>query len=233
MELLLRLTIYLHALSGFTALIAGGLAMGSAKGKPAHRRAGKIYFYGMSGVFVTAVIVSLAKNLPFLLMVGFFSYHMVCSGYRALSLKKLHRQQRPALIDWTIAGLAGTFNTALLAWGLYKLLHDSQPVGIIALVFGLIGMQFVLQNLRTYFRKPKDKNHWLQSHIGGMIGGYIATWTAFLVVNISFLPALLTWLGPTAIGLPVIIYHIRRVRQKPVKSNPWTPGTGVDDKILK
>lgn len=214
MEHPLRFIIYLHALSGFTALLAGGLAMGAAKGKHLHRLAGKIYFYGMTGVFVTAVLVSLAKNLPFLLMVGFFSYHMVCSGYRALYLKKLHIQQRPSYIDWLIAAIAGTFNTTLLAWGIYKLVLYSQPVGIIAVVFGLIGMQFVFQNLRTFFRKPKEKNHWLQSHIGGMMGGYIATWTAFLVVNISFLPPLVVWLGPMAIGIPVIIFHIRKVKQK-------------------
>ena len=209
--------------------------MGAAKGKHLHRLAGKIYFYGMSGVFVTAVLVSLAKNLPFLLMVGFFSYHMVCSGYRALYLKKLHIQQKPELIDWLLSIVAGAFNTALLIWGIYKQLRLSQPAGIIAIVFGLIGIQFVIVNIRRFFKKPNDKSHWLQSHIGGMMGGYLATWTAFLVVNINFLPPLLTWLGPTAIGLPVIFYHIRRVRQKQagtqVESAGWRPETGVDDKI--
>lgn len=186
--------------------------MATQKGSKPHRTAGKIYFWGMTGVFITAVFVSIMHNIPFLLMVGFFSYHMVCSGYRALSLKKLHLTQKPKVIDWAIAVVAGLFNIALLMWGIYNKFIVQENMGIVAIIFGLIGIQIVFTDVRKFFKKPSEKNHWLFSHIGGMMGGYIATWTAFLVVNINFLPALVIWLGPAALGVPFIVYQLRKIK---------------------
>lgn len=210
MENFITVTIYFHALCGFVALLSGGIAMATRKGGKAHRKAGQFYFWGMTGVFVTAVFVSIMHVLPFLLMVAFFSYHMVCTGYRALYLKKLHLNQKPRLIDWFISGIAGLFNLSLIIWGWYTFQKSGNQIGIVAIVFGIIGSGFAYSGLKKIIRKPLDKNHWIKTHIGGMMGGYIATWTAFLVVNISFLPQLVVWLAPAAIGVPFIVYHISK-----------------------
>jgi uncharacterized membrane protein len=210
MDQFILYSIYFHAACGLVALISGGIALSTPKGGKVHRMAGKFYFGGMTGVFITAIYVSLYKHIPFLLMVGFFSYHMICSGYRSLYLKKLHLDQKPAWIDWLIIAVAGIFNLCLTGWGIWQWMND-EKLGIVALVFGLIGLQFVYRDMRKFFKKPENKNHWIISHISGMIGGYIATWTAFLVVNITFLPPLLLWLGPIVVGVPFIIYHTRKV----------------------
>jgi uncharacterized membrane protein len=44
---------------------------------------------------------------------------------------------------------------------------------------------------------------WLQSHIGGMCGSYIALVTALLVVNAQPAP-LWVWFAPTIVGTPLI-----------------------------
>lgn len=217
MEDFIQYTIYVHAFFGFMALLSGGIAMATSKGGKLHRTAGKFYFAGMTGVFITAVFVSIMHDNPFLLMVGFFSYHMVCSGYRALYLKKLHLNQKPALTDWLIAITAGTFNILLLAWGARLYLQTGNHIGIVAMVFGIFGCRTVYADVKKFIKKPSEKNHWLLSHISGMMGGYIATWTAFLVVNIDFLPQLVVWLAPTAIGVPFIVYFTRKFKTKPEK----------------
>jgi len=217
MEAFLAYSIYFHAFCGFVALVAGGISMAAEKGRPLHRIAGKIYFGAMTGVFITAVYVAAIRQNVFLLMVGFFSYHMICSGYRALYLKKLHREQKPSLTDWFIASAAGIFNLILLGWGLYAAFIRQDTIGIVAMVFAFTGLGYVYADVKKFFVRPAEKNHWLISHVNGMIGGYIATWTAFLVVNITFLPALVLWLGPAAAGVPVIIYFIRKIKASGIK----------------
>ena len=62
-------------------------------------------------------------------------------------------------------------------------------------------------------------------HISGMIGGYIAAATAFLVNVVHFQHAFVLWLTPSAIFVPVIFYTIRKFRKK-IKS-----GTQVEELV--
>ncbi len=52
-----------------------------------------------------------------------------------------------------------------------------------------------------------------------MMAAYIATTTAFVVVNLSQqLPdafGILVWFAPTAIGTPLIFYWVNKYKQKP------------------
>ena len=71
--------------------------------------AGTAVAVAMTGVFVTAIALSILKSLAFLFMVGFFSYYFVVRGYRQLYLKGLGRTQKAAAIDWFITGIALLF----------------------------------------------------------------------------------------------------------------------------
>lgn len=69
---------------------------------------------------------------------------------------------------------------------------------------------------RGYFAAKKRGRDWLQSHIAGMLGSYIAMTTALLVVNAGHIPghekipAIAFWILPTIIGSPLI----RRTRAR-------------------
>ena len=201
--MILKYILWLHVASGLISLVAAPVAMVFRKGSPVHRAWGKIYFYGMTCIAITAVIISIVKNIPFLLMIAVFSYNMICSGYRSIYLKKLHKSQKPLLIDWLISSIALIFNTGLLIYGLFRL-SSGDSFGTVATVFGSLGILYVYTNSKKFFRPPSDKNHWLFGHMSGMVGGYIATVTAFLVVNVQFLPPVVTWLTPAAIGIPAL-----------------------------
>lgn len=56
---------------------------------------------------------------------------------------------------------------------------------------------------------------WLQEHIAGMGGSYIALITALLVVNSQPAP-MWVWFLPTAIGTPLIVVAIARVSRGPL-----------------
>ena len=96
MQTLTTVLLLLHVVAGFTSLITGGIASFTRKGGKGHRSAGKWFFWGMTGVFVTAIAVSILKNLAFLFMIGFFSYYLVVRGYRFLYLKGLGKTQKAA-----------------------------------------------------------------------------------------------------------------------------------------
>ena len=214
METILQYLLYLHIAAGSLALITGPIAMINQNGNTLHRNSGNIFFYSMSVVFVSSVIIALAKSLVFLLIIAFFSYHQIAVAMRALHLKKLHKRQKPLILDWCISVIAGLFNISLLIWGIwYWMVHRTSFAGT-AIVFGLIGINFVFNDFKRYLRKPLDKNHWLYTHIAGMIGGYIATLTAFLVNVIQFNPPIVLWVAPTVILVPFLIFTINKFKRK-------------------
>lgn len=213
MAIFLRIVLILHVLGGFSALVTGALAMLTHKGGRVHRLNGKIYFGGMTAVFVSAVILSIAHHIPFLLMVGFFSYYMVVRGYRILYLKKLGKGQKAGVLDWAIVLIAASFIIGLLIWGIQRTIAGN-GFGYVAIVFGSIGGSFLMGDIRKFLRPPTEKMHWWYTHIAAMCGGYIATMTAFVVVNVHLNPGWITWLLPTAIGVPLIFLTIRKYKKK-------------------
>ncbi len=174
----------LHIISGFLALTCGFLSMLNKKGARNHRLTGKLFFYGMTGVFVTATFLAIVKNIPFLFMVGFFSYYLTCSGYRALYLKKLHLQQQPAVLDWAISLTGIVAGVALVAFS-YVWFTQRGMWGAVPLTFGIFCCLSGWKDIRHFYKRPNDKQHWFFTHGSRMGGAFAATVTAFIVVNVK------------------------------------------------
>lgn len=210
----------LHAVTGVVALFVAPLAMAVHKGGTWHRRWGKVFFYAMIVVCLTAVIMAVLHPQNFwLALIAVFSFHMVASGYRSLYLKKLHEGLKPAAADLWLHGIAGVFNGGLLIWGLSHLFMKTHDVrSILYTVFGAIGMFMVVLNVTRFYKRKHDKREWFFGHITGMLGGYIATVSAFSAVNFGawfpWMPSWLVWLWPTLIGAPLIALWSGYYRKK-------------------
>lgn len=205
--------LYAHIASGTVAFIAAPVALIVKKGANNHRLFGKIYFWAMALVALSAIILSVLRSNIFLFCVAFFAFYLVASGYRWLWRK--NPNQKPELLDWFIHITASVFNGGLLVIGILKLVQDTgNAFGYISALFGLIGLSFCRTNIRQLLNPPKGKAAWLYNHLGGMIGGYIATVSAFSAVNMNFLPAIIQWLWPTIIGTPVIFLFISYYKKK-------------------
>ena len=209
MSSFITVLLILHVASGFTALITGGIASFTKKGGKGHRFSGRWYFWAMTGVFITALTIGILKSLAFLFMVGFFSYYFVVRGYRQLYLKALGSSQKATLLDWFITSIALLFGVGLIGWAVYQNINHISfwPVPF---VFGSISVGFAMADSKLYIKGPTYKQHWLASHIVSMSAGYIATWTAFIVTNVHFLPSVIVWLAPTAIGTLLILRSTRK-----------------------
>ncbi len=118
----------IHILFGAVALFVAPAAMLTAKGGLWHRRWGKMFFWSITVVAVTAVVMSLIRSGLFFLLVALFSFYLALTGYRVLYRKT--PQQRPGKGDWIAVSAMLVGSVALLAYGAYLMLTSS--LGMVA-----------------------------------------------------------------------------------------------------
>jgi len=211
--------LYLHITVGAIALVTGGVAIASEKGKSVHLKSGRIYVMAMTMVFITGIAVASYKFNRFLFLIAFLSYYSVFCGVRILRLKKLHKGQRPKWFDW-FAGIVNTIaNLVFIGLGIYYLSKNGLFSGgaLLSLGFGIGGLLISYVNLHPFVIKPKKAYHWYLSHIGNMMGGYIATLTAFLstvVTRYDVMNPFLAFALPSLIGVPILIFWQRKIERK-------------------
>jgi uncharacterized membrane protein len=204
---MIGMTLLLHIAAGFTALGAAGVALGTAKGATWHRRAGQIYVLAMLAVTLTTfVLVSVRPNL-FLFVIGIFSFYLVFTGWRAALL----REGRPQWIDHLAGGAMALTGAAMLGLGALGLTGAGGAQPVILIIFGSIGLTMALSDWRDWHAGPVTGKARISRHLTRMLAGTIATITAAAVVNLNFLPDLVTWLGPTALITPLIFWWNARI----------------------
>jgi uncharacterized membrane protein len=200
MEMVYKSALVLHVASGFTALLVGLLVLIIKKGQKVHKLLGMIFFISMLGVSFSALFTSFLKFNVFLFHIGIFALYQNFSGFRATRNKSL----KPAIIDWFMLSISAV-NSVMMIY----------TFNIVLVVFGFISASLVFGELRIYIAHLRNREvpklQWLTQHIGMMIGTYIATFTAFVVVNIKNMnPYWLPWILPTVFGVPLIVYFTRK-----------------------
>ncbi len=219
MEILFTIVRSVHISAGTLALVLAPLAMLTVKGGRAHRLWGKIYFWSMAVVASTAVGMGLWRPKIFLALLAVFSFYMAFAGYRTLSRRRPAQGQGAAALDWAAALVTFAVSASLVVLGLVRPGPSWQRLGIVPVVFGALGMILAGLDIGKFVRPPADRNAWWFAHMGGMLGSYIATVSAFSVVNFTFLPIAVRWLWPTVIGTPLIAvwvaYYRVRFRRAP------------------
>ncbi len=203
----------LHISAGFMALFVAPGAMLTQKGGLWHRRWGKIYFWAMAVVALTAVLLSLYRPNLFLLLLAVFSFYLALSGYRVLSRKFARAGERATTLDWSATALTSAASAGLVVYGLAGL-GSGSSFAIVPIAFGVLGSVLAGRDAHRFLRPPADKHAWWFIHMGNMLGAYIATVSAFSAVNFTFLPPIVRWLWPTVIGVPGISIWIAYYRVK-------------------
>ena len=212
MSNLVEYILTLHVIAGGIALASGLFSIIFKSKIKYHRLSGKIYFYSMTFVFISACVVSVYKKNVFLFCVAVFTYYACLTALRSLKLKKLHLQQTPKWYDWLIEVIFGTINLTFFLFGFFNFNTDPS-ISIVSITFGFFGLQGNYSTIRRLKNKNlKYKSYWLLSHISGMLGSYIGAVTAFIVNNGNNWPIhpLFLWLGPTIALVPFIIYERRK-----------------------
>jgi uncharacterized membrane protein len=204
---MLLFILVLHIVGGAVGLLTGTVNFFAKKGGNFHKIVGKLFVYGMLTSSVCSLVLSILHPNYLLFMIGIFTLYMVGTGIRYIHFKKLE-SYKAGLLDWilTVALLvAAIFFMITGIWLVIKSLH----FGLVCVVFSLFALFFVKQDCENYRGKSKLRNYWLLAHLSRMTGGYIASLTAFLVVNAQYLPrqipVVVIWLFPSLILVPFII----------------------------
>ena len=85
----------LHIVAGSLALVSAGAALAVKKGGRSHKWAGSTFFYSMTVIFLTAVIMAVLTSNTFLFLVALFSFYLAFSGWRFAKIEVA------SLNDWT------------------------------------------------------------------------------------------------------------------------------------
>ncbi|MBO3698830.1 hypothetical protein [Roseivirga sp. E12] len=208
-----------HVIAGITSLISGIIAgFFGRKGGKLHRQVGKMFFWCMFWVFVSAIlIISLIHFNAFLMVIAVFSFYMAFSGYRALKMKKTRKAEQ---IDWIAAITTLLFGLGMIGMGVNYLVPTSfsSVIGYLCLFFGFFTAKTAWDNIQMYRKlESADKMWWWFAHMNSMSGSLIASVTAFLVQNgeifnfpNSYSWAL--WVLPTFVGFPIVSYWARKYK---------------------
>lgn len=223
-----HILLIIHIVAGFAALAAGFIAIITKKGNGWHIWSGRIYFWSMVLVSITALFLSVVRPNLFLLFISLFSFYLTWSGYQSIRWKNkplpagIHIFNKLLVPLFFVTGviMIGLSLATLLGVIRHQLLQQSS---IVLLVFGMIFAIFTARDLSLRVGwMSRSKFQWMFDHIQGMLAAYIATFTAFLVVNVTFLPMVVVWLAPTVIGTPLIAYWVRKFKQKFSRSDHLT-----------
>jgi uncharacterized membrane protein len=207
---LFNFLLIIHIFLGGTGLLLGIFAMFSKKGDKRHKLIGNIYYCSMLGTGLIAMILSYLHPSQFLFIIAVFTLYMILTGKRYLKKKKISDVKK---IDWLLTLTMFIFGTAFIGLGANGIVKNNY-FGIVLVVFGGLSLLFVYQDYRNFKGQSSIKNFWLTTHLQRMVGSFIAAFTAFIVVNNTFLPEIVAWLLPIFALVPLIIIWRRKYQIK-------------------
>lgn len=206
---LFHLVLGIHILNGTVALLIAPLAMITVKGGRWHRRWGKIYFWAMGVVALTAAVMCWLRSGLFLFFIAIFSFYLALTGYRVLGRKK--PENKPQLLDHCAAVAMVLAGIGLIIQGV---LENDHSVRWVRTTFGAISLFLGGMDIFRFLKPPQGRQAWLLDHMTRFLAAYIATVTAFSVVNFQFLPYFWRWLWPTALGtVGITIWRMQYARR--------------------
>jgi uncharacterized membrane protein len=200
--------LYTHIVGGGISLLLGFIILCLKKGDKRHKLVGSIYFYALLTASAFAIPMSYLHPNYFLFIVSVFTIYMLLTGKRYLNKKTISDVTKT---DWLLTILMAIFGTAFIGFGILHIIKFNF-FGIVFIVFGSISYLFVYQDKNNFTGQSKLKNYFLVTHLQRFIGSYIASTTAFLVVNNKVLPSVIAWLLPTILLVPLIIKWSRKYK---------------------
>lgn len=208
METLYRILLITHISFGSISLVLFWIPVFARKGGKLHNKVGIIYFYCMSLVVISAMLLCFYNlfisaryiNGLALLFLSILTINPLWSGLDALKHKKqLTRRSRNIRLG--LEGILFLYGILLLVIGIY---YEQ----VLIIIFGSVGVLTGQRDLRTFLQKEPEYN-WFETHMSGMIISGSAAYTAFFAFGarslFGFLSGtywvILPWVMPTIIAL--------------------------------
>lgn len=216
MEILVKLHLTLHIISGILTLIMGPIAIiSNNRNIKIHLISGKIFFWAMLYACFSAILGFFRHDGElFYTFLSGLSVMIVCNILRGIRAIQLMKGDSVKTIDFIYTGVLAILGVAMMGMGLYQYYLYSSHIAFTILfnIFGLGSLMSAKENW-SKFTQPHlvTKAAWLYFHVTTMIGAFIASTTAFTVNTAHYLPWYIQWFAPTFILLPLQFYWKRRL----------------------
>lgn len=225
LELLSNINLYTHIIAGGVTLLAGPIAIYyNMREVRKHRVVGKIFYYAMLVVSISAIIAFFKRPdqvfFQFLLGIAILVLAGIFRGIRSIFLMK---GGKVLPFDWAytvLLALNGVFMLSMSAYHFQKGSMIAFPI-----LFGVFGLSSATDTYKNWraFSRPEAMHalDWLHMHLLTMLGGFIASTTAFTVNAAHFLPWWAQWFGPTILLVPLQFYFggkVKKMREKALKN---------------
>jgi len=194
----------LHISAGYIGLLAAAGAISIKMFDLNHRwhiRFGRVFFWAMMFVAISAIPLSLYAKNVFLLLIALFTGYLAHGGWRFAN----NHTGGIRGIDQASIIIAAVIGIGMCLFGFYMTISGDKQ-GITLGIFGLILCGYARRERSIFKQKPLENNQRIAMHLTQMLAATIASVTAFVVTNIDFEPAFVMWLAPTVLLVPVIVY---------------------------
>ena len=210
-EFAYKLILVIHIIAGSVCVVSSLLSIGFKAlnlSHKAHLVCGRIFILGMVIVCLSSLLMCGLRPSPILLVLTFFSAYLVYGGFRYAKYKGDTYSKGDVSVAW-----AASFIGLLLVLGA---LTGTRTLGNLTYVFiglGILCLNVSVSQLLEVYKKIPRKSGRIQNHIGMMMGGVIATFTAF---GANITPpgfAVIGWVFPTVIFLPISMLMSKRYKK--------------------
>lgn len=200
----------LHIIGGTISLVLGLVPIIAKKGGSLHKTTGRIFGLAMLLATFSGVALAVIHPNKLLFLVGLFSSYLVIAGL--LSIKMLKENQLSSIKKAMVLPTVGiVLASSMIVFAIYNLIFQNLE-GVILLVFGAGLLFTAIADYRWINRLTQvTRSQLLSIHVGRIVGAYIASCTAFLVVNEPLPMPLLNWFIANVAFVPIIVYWQRKL----------------------
>lgn len=192
-------------------MVVGFLVVFFRKGNHQHKLLGNMFYFSMLYASVSSLIIAIlpGHKSPFLFSIGVFTCYLLVGGQRSLKYRSEGVNLTTDYIVSALMMVAG-LGMVLLPYVIYG------RINLVLLVFGTLGCFLSYRDFYLFQRREKLQTQWLQLHIIKIMGSFIASVSAFMVVNQS-LPGIWNWFSAGLVGGFYIMYWLKKLDRKKKK----------------
>lgn len=198
----------IHIISWTLWLLSGTIGLFDRKWANRNKILAWIFVWAMIFCWISAIILSILHPNNFLFTVWVFTLYMISTWERALTKSQsVHSQQ--TWVDWILSLLMSIFWIIfIIKW--VDSIEQNSNFSYIWIIFGMISLNFVRADRKLL--KNNQPINYLKTYIWRNTWAYIASLTAFLVVNnYWYVPTIVVWLWPTILITPLIFWWINKL----------------------
>lgn len=174
--------------------------------------AGRIFVFSLVLCFFSILFnIVLQKNVS-MFGIGWLAVYAGIEGWRSLLRFRGSLAPEPTAFDYAVAGTNTLICLGLLGFGMRVFAVSSNPLGLVCVGFGLLGVGLVRGAWKRWKEAP-PRSRWLAVHIGMMTGAFSAALTAFLAIQLSGRIGgfeWIVWVAPTLLMSRYGAYETKR-----------------------